>query len=165
MSQNTMKRQKCSVGWQQLHLVTFHPTRSAVSALRDVIVKDIYSTQCITGIRQPTQKVDYCALRLTFELRIDAGRQAESAKSIVEDLVGLERRRGAVGDLDSSCLSVKHTVEPQCRVALVADQHASLSIAEYVVVLDHTCASHINTGKPQTNDNTAVRIKINLGLY
>ena len=95
--------------------------------------------------RPEAQKSKRCISKLTLELRSDARCQTESTKSIVEYFVGFERCRSTIGDFNSGCLAIKHPVKAQSWVALVADEHTGLRIAEYVVMLNHACTSQSQT--------------------
>lgn len=77
---------------------------------------------------------------VAFKYWLDTGGQAYAIKSVVENLIPLQCRGRSVCYFHAGSLSVEYPVVSDRRMAVVADQDARLSIAEYVVVFQKTPA-------------------------
>lgn len=70
---------------------------------------------------------------------LNSARQTQTAESIVEYLIELQRGGGVVCYLDAGRQSVEDPVPSQDRLRLRRDQHARLRVAKYVVFLQNAC--------------------------
>lgn len=97
---------------------------------------------------------------------LNAAREAQTAKFIVENLIILESGRCIVRDFHSGCQSVENSIPSQYGMRLRWDKNAGLSIAENVVFLQHAFATveDANAAIASIVDLVALQRRVRVGL-